>query len=570
MRGPTGRPCTTPARGTRPAAPAGCIDGEPFTDAVYHTLGLFKQRYPDRNAPPVWYLDVARYLAPASVWLLALRALLGLFRAQVDAGRAARSRGHVVVCGLGRRGERLVRLLRAEGWTVVGVERDPAGAGVASCRQAGGIVVVGDATVPAVLAKAGTAAAARLVAVCTDDETNAEIASRTGDLGLRMGTGPTRIVHIDDDVVRTALNERAVAAASPGLPGIEFFSVPQRAAASILGRYEPVPAGAEGRGPVVVGLTSLGTALVLQLARRRAAGEAGGGPLRVVVVEEQAGARVDQLARLHPGLARRCQLVPVDLDGTVDLHRTVPSATGAAVGDPDGRPSAVYVCVEPDLAALGLGLAFRRWLGPEGPAVVVAVRSAEESVARFLHDRDDDGVGGLSVVGLIEQTCVPPLLFDTVGETVARALHDAYLRQVHSTDGFDPAKSTNARPWDELSERIKEDNRAQARHLASKMASLGADIRLSQRWDDPLFDLDEQEVEALARMEHERWVEARLAEGPRRSTAAALAEDPDLAPWDQLPEDRRDIDRAFVRALPSILARAGLSVARDARGGTKE
>ena len=100
-------------------------DGDEYSavEAAYHTLRLFVLGWPDPNSVPV-ILDVARFLAAASTVVVAIRATLLLYAGRIEQLRAHRSRGHTIVCGLGRRGVSTVGSLRARGHRVVAIESD--------------------------------------------------------------------------------------------------------------------------------------------------------------------------------------------------------------------------------------------------------------------------------------------------------------------------------------------------------------------------------------------------------------------------------------------------------------
>ena len=75
--------------------------------------------------------------------------------------------------------------------------------------------------------------------------------------------------------------------------------------------------------------------------------------------------------------------------------------------------------------------------------------------------------------------------------------------------------------------------------------------------------IDEQ-VEALARIEHERWTDERLAAGwtlgPKRDPENLTS--PYLIPYDDLPERVKDYDRDSARQLIGLVRGAGLRVVR--------
>ena len=75
---------------------------------------------------------------------------------------------------------------------------------------------------------------------------------------------------------------------------------------------------------------------------------------------------------------------------------------------------------------------------------------------------------------------------------------------------------------------------------------------------------DDDEVELLAHMEHDRWLRWRRERG--WSYAAAKNEGgrqhPDMVGWDQLTDESMDKDRSAVREIPSQPRTAGLAIVR--------
>jgi len=148
-------------------------------------------------------------------------------------------------------------------------------------------------------------------------------------------------------------------------------------------------------------------------------------------------------------------------------------------------------------------------------------------------------------------------------EDLARVIHEKYLRDQAArgeTTGTNPALVD----WEELSEHLKESNRSQALHIVEKLMAIGCDIAEMDDGNRAGFEFTPQEIERLARMEHERWVEERLANGwtngPKdidRKTHPLLR-----ASYEELPEEEREKDRDAVRGIPEFLAEVGLKVKR--------
>jgi RyR domain len=142
---------------------------------------------------------------------------------------------------------------------------------------------------------------------------------------------------------------------------------------------------------------------------------------------------------------------------------------------------------------------------------------------------------------------------DTV-ERLARAIHSNYLAE------FAP----DGESWEHLDEDLKEANRAQARDIGAKLDRIGADVSVTTAGNGvTTFTFSDEELETLARAEHERWVaqrtEAGWHTGDRNDTAKLH---PSLVPWEQLSDSEQDKDRDAVRHIPDVLAEVGLRVVR--------
>ncbi len=119
-------------------------------------------------------------------------------------------------------------------------------------------------------------------------------------------------------------------------------------------------------------------------------------------------------------------------------------------------------------------------------------------------------------------------------------------------------------PWEQLPERLKESNRVQAANIGNTLAAAGYSITQLRDWGAGEKDFTPQEVEIMARKEHERWCQERRdggwTKGPVRDEQKKT--NPDLVPWEDLEEKEKEKNRRFVRGLPKTLAKAGFQVGR--------
>jgi hypothetical protein len=78
----------------------------------------------------------------------------------------------------------------------------------------------------------------------------------------------------------------------------------------------------------------------------------------------------------------------------------------------------------------------------------------------------------------------------------------------------------------------------------------------------PAFAFTDDEIQQLAQMEHERWMQERRAEGKVYGPIRAGNQHPDLVDWQYLSDTAQDKDRDAIRELPAILGEAGFQIIR--------
>ncbi len=146
-------------------------------------------------------------------------------------------------------------------------------------------------------------------------------------------------------------------------------------------------------------------------------------------------------------------------------------------------------------------------------------------------------------------------------DLLARRIHERYLRAMLAA-GHARGETPALVGWEDLPEEYREASRAQARDIVAKMRSIGRSVVPAEQ-GQPLR-LTEEELDRLARAEHERWAEQRRSQGwsygPVRDDEARLH--PMLVPYDDLPQDERQKDIDAVLEIPALLAAAGLGITR--------
>jgi len=534
-------------------------------DMLYLTLQLVTLESGAVSGPVSWHLEVARLLLPAVTAYTALAAFAVVFRRQIQSLKLRFLRDHTIVCGLGRKGFLLARDFDAQGKRVVVIEQDESNERIELCRAQGIIVVVGDATDVEVLRRAGAHKARWLISICGDDGTNAEVAVRAQALSAARRRGAlTCIIHIVDPQLCQLLREREIAAEGLSTFRLELFNVFDRGARILLREFSPFEADAAAPPHLlIVGMGGLGESLALRAARDwRNRQPASDDRLRITVVDGEADWKVESLKVRYPGLVQVCRLTPRQMQvHSADFQRA--EFLGAAPETCDA--SVIYVCLDDDSLGLQSGLMLLQRTR-RCPVPIVIRMDKDAGLATLLRGNrgGQDAFDSLHAFALLDRTCTAGVVLGGTHEILARAAHEEYVRH-QEQQGHTPQTNPLMVPWERLPEPVKESNRRQVDHIGLKLKAVGCGLAPLTDWDAASFAFTPEEIERMARMEHERWCEDRRREGWRHAPGPKNPQaktHPALLPWEELPEADKAINRASVREMPAFLAQAGLQIYR--------
>jgi Trk K+ transport system NAD-binding subunit len=161
------------------------IGGVPWLRALYLSLGAVTSAGIEDNvfsdAAP-WAKLAAVVVQLSGIVLVALLtavivdSLIGARLSRMIGGVRGRPRNHVIVCGLGTVGARVLELMAERGVAVVGVEQDDDAPGVQTAHRLRIPVVMGDSSLEETLRSAGVQRAQAVLAITNGDITNLETA----------------------------------------------------------------------------------------------------------------------------------------------------------------------------------------------------------------------------------------------------------------------------------------------------------------------------------------------------------------------------------------------------------
>ena len=157
-------------------------------------------------------------------------------------------------------------------------------------------------------------------------------------------------------------------------------------------------------------------------------------------------------------------------------------------------------------------------------------------------------------------------------ETLAKLNHEFFCKNLKA-QGYVLGKVTNdkaslkthssLKPYEKLPEHEKEQNRGAVRDIPNKLASHGYAM-VPRRNNETDYVFPEAVLEKMAKLEHDRWMEAKFKDGwiyasvtDKDSKKHAL-----LIDWEQLEEEERKKDREIIGSMSIMLGKAGYTIVK--------
>lgn len=508
-------------------------------DVAYATLQLFDLNRDFDPGDKPWQLEVARFLAPvAPIFLVVWAAVTWITAERL---RLRRVKGHVVVCGLGRKGRHLVRKYLREGDEVVAIEKGDDPDVAEECRRAGALVLRGDATLPHVLRQARVHWARKLVVVCSDDLTNIQIATHAG--ACPAGVPPTCQLLITDLHWYGALQRTKVL--SKEKMRCRLFNFYLNCARRVLAQRPLDWQRLRHDDPrqahlVILGFGEMGEALAIRAAQT--AHFANLRRPRITIVDRAATRKHAAFYAQFPHPDQEATIARIADLQFVNSEIAAPQVRRdlAAWAHDPGYLLTIAICVDHPAEALSHALNL-----PD------AVR--EHRIPVLVRLSGDGDLSGLLKDPLLQDVHVFGGLADGCDEderldALARAIHQHFQ------------ESYGGPPWEELDEQERDANRQPADHFPVKLRALGCELVDLPAGAD--FRFTPEELAVLSRMEHQRWWAAAALNGWRYAPAAdGKTKNKDrkthsyMVPFDDLDAETRGKDQSQVEMMPQWLAK---------------
>lgn len=259
----------------------------------------------------------------------------------------------------------------------------------------------------------------------------------------------------------------------------------------------------------------------------------------------------DEFAMLVPGVGE---------EGAESLRRDILKRASELSVKCGGEKKSIYICAGIDWFVPGDG---------DSPSEKKAVKSFEKALKRAdgsLYTAKDKKNKDKKKKG----TCGNYVCYRGSGkvghgetmERLARAVFEGYKRTLEREHKPIEYETFESQPKD-----FKNSDRAQAVDIRRKIESIGykaVPVNADNK-GRAIAELTPEEVEIIARLEHERWWAERKAAGWRYGEEKVVEKktSPYMVPYDELPEDMKEYDRDSARNVINLLEQAGLVVLRN-------
>jgi len=550
-----------------------------WIDAILHTVWM---PWESLSADAVMPAALARGVIPITLLWLAGEGITHLF-ANVLRLRLALSRGgHYIIAGLSPFGIRLGTQWLKQDRAVIAICANEAETRLARSVEMGAVATTWgtiEGFERCALHKAET-----VLITGASDMANIESAKAATDFAVSHRAGTMSpllmLLEVNDAFLRAQISERLDRFGHLESAQVRIISPAQIAARRLIrdhpfGRYALVASLAPHLW--IVGAGRIG--LEIAVSALRLAHFMHGKPVTVTIIDQKPEVQIRNSLLAHcPGLSVQCTGLLVQSPGIQTLGRVTlveedATRVNAWVGEALGRagetgssPTAIYLCLDSDEMNPALALkvpAVLREAKCAVPTIYVRRASAQSGVlSPDLADAD-----WITSFGDVDWVADGALTTIEELDALARRIHERYLAEA-AERGEALGSRRSLQPWMLLDEDLKDDNRSLADHHYVKIRDCGCRVLPASAASVP-FAFAAEEVESLAETEHVRWMAARLISGWQR---ADVRDDgrklhPDIVPYAELGENRKDLDRAVVRGLPVLFAELGSAIVRDVRIG---
>jgi voltage-gated potassium channel Kch len=525
-------------------------------NSVYRTVQLFSLESGDVEFPN-WQLEVGRWCACFVLFSSLLKGIFQAFDSHLTHLIIKHSTDHIIVCGTGEKGIRIIDEYALNDESVVVIDEVdnelfdlPANRNVNFLR--------GDATTTEVLQAGGVEHCDTIFLTHPDDSANFDVLMAANEILKRTGASVKKCyLHAENSrKISAMINELEFEKLE-----IKTFNFDDIIARSLASNFKADTnlLKSESGQIVIVGESTLTKILILQICRSYL--KPIDACIAVTLISCEAEQIVSDFNNNYPETKHLINLKGVS---STDHSRTLKPILDSI----DSLDSSMFfICNNLDTSAFFDLLNLKDNYGVQMASCAlqqsdgIAIRQTFSNESELLAD-------GFQLFGLIDEHCSLESIKGETLDKLAQIIHNRYLlNQLES--GAEIGSKPALYAWSNLSEQYKEANRRQADHIYIKLRFIGIELGEQTTTTVQALKFTDVEIDILARIEHRRWGAERYLDGwkfsPVRDDVKKLH--PDLVAWEELSEEIKNYDREPILQIPELMLELGIQLSRPTING---
>lgn len=516
-----------------------------ISDLAYLSLNLFFMQFFAKDTLPL-SLDIARWLAPATLSYTLIKTLMSLMQNHIQRFRLRYLSGHAVVLGLNNRSMNIALSFKQHGFKTVVIDDDEYNKYWGELKKHKINMMIENPADTAILTATNISKASYLFACTPLDTVNLNIIYDVFRLKQTASDGPTlhSVCQIDNRTLLHALNNRPLFATNHNTLTTRTINYNFVSARWLLNEFGPHKvlnniAQLKAFSIVILSDNIFTAELILRLAEIGIYGFSE--KIRIVLVGAKASLICADLQTHYPAIKELITLEAVVLTRYNDTHFQMQLN--------DIAPNLIYICAAETGDKL---LALQSVCDQLFKAQIVVCETDNQRSFEWLQGEfaKQDNVHFADVNSAI---CHYDDVFENRLDRIAIVIHNNYVAQ-QLAKGETTAQNSSLVSWDELPELLKEANRNQADHAAIKCHFLTGNTFPSV--GEVRTALTSENKAILAKMEHQRWVAEKKLAGWRYTSGnkdPVKRRSPSLINWEELSNEEQQKDIDTLDLLPALV-----------------
>ena len=519
-----------------------------ISDLAYLVINLFFMEFEAKGKLPVT-LDIARWLAPATLSYAVIRTLMSLIHNKIQRLKLSYFKNHAVIIGLNDRTVNVALSFKQSGIKTVVIDSDEYNQYWGALKKERITDLVANFSDGNLLQAVNIRKAAYLF-VCTDsDNTNLNLLFET--FGIKKSLQHTiqlqSVCQITSQPFLHALNARNLFATNHKNMATRTFNTELVTARWLLNEFGPHKyitdfSQTNTFSILITGTNSFTPELIKRLVEIGIYGCAN--KIRIIFANANANDVCEQLKTTYPSIATLIDLVAVVTPIQDKGHNYIKGVIE------EFDPNIMYVCSTQTDEKL---LILQQLSITEKTIPIVVCETDNQSSFVWLENEftNDTNMHFVNINTVMNHY---DNIFENKLDEIAISIHNDYVAQ-QIQKGESIENNTSIVEWDKLPEILKDANRNQADHIAIKCQYLTGSVLPSA--DAVKAALTQETKTVLARMEHQRWIAEKKIAGwqytsGEKSTPKKLS--PSLVDWEELSQDEQQKDIDTVAQLPDLVA----------------